>query len=189
MNDKKNIILGISGTIGAGKGTAVSYLIKKYGFTHFSARNFLLEQIRKEGLPSTRDVMYSVANKLRLQHSPSYIIECLYTQAKERGGYAVIESVRTIGEANFLKEHSARILAIDADHKVRYRRIKQRGLSTDHVSFEEFSAQEEAEMNNTDPNKQNISGVIKMADFLIDNNFSYKDFSNKLEKVYTSLIA
>lgn len=188
MDNSSNIILGISGTIGAGKGTVVSYLVKTHGFVHLSARDFLLKEIRKEGLFPTRDVMRSVANTLRARHSPSYVIECLYAQAIDKGKRVIIESVRTVGEVEFLKSHGAYILAIDADRAMRYERIKQRGLSTDHVSFEEFSLQEDAELSNDDPNKQNILGVIKMSDFLIYNSNSYSEFITKIEEAYASLM-
>ena len=186
MNANQDNILGISGTIGAGKGTAVSYFVTKHKFTHFSVRGFLLEKIRKEGLSTTRDVMRVVANKLRKDNSPSYIIECLYKQAQEQGGHAIIESVRTVGEADFLKSHNVRILAIDADKQIRYKRIRSRGLSTDHISFEEFSSQENAEMSNTDIHQQNILGVMKKSDFLIYNDGNRDDFFAQLARFYTN---
>ena len=36
-------IIGITGTIGAGKGTIVDYLVKQKNFKHYSVRNFLIE--------------------------------------------------------------------------------------------------------------------------------------------------
>lgn len=36
-------IIGITGTLGAGKGTIVEYLKDKKGFAHFSVREFLKE--------------------------------------------------------------------------------------------------------------------------------------------------
>ncbi len=186
MNIKQNNILGISGTIGAGKGTAVSYLIKEHQFAHFSARDFLLEEIHKKGLSPTRDVMRRVANTLREDHSPSYIIERLYDRAQKQGGNAIIESVRTIGEADFLQSRGVLILAIDADRHLRYKRIKKRGLSTDRVSFEQFSSQEDAEMYNTDVHQQNISGVMKMVDCLIHNDGVHNDFFAQLEEFYST---
>lgn len=41
------IIIGITGTLGAGKGTVVEYL-KTKGFKHFSVREFLTQEIKKE---------------------------------------------------------------------------------------------------------------------------------------------
>ena len=67
------LIIGITGTLGAGKGTIVDYLINNKGFQHFSVRGFLLQEIRKRDLPENRDSMVIVANDLRKQNSPSFI--------------------------------------------------------------------------------------------------------------------
>ena len=34
------IVIGITGTLGAGKGTIVNYLIEEEGFDHYSVRGF-----------------------------------------------------------------------------------------------------------------------------------------------------
>ena len=62
------IIIGITGTLGAGKGTVVDYLVKEKGFRHYSVRAFLLEKIRDLGMPENRDSMHAVGNMLREEH-------------------------------------------------------------------------------------------------------------------------
>jgi len=42
------IIIGITGTLGAGKGTVVEYLQEK-GFRHYSARGFITKEVEKRG--------------------------------------------------------------------------------------------------------------------------------------------
>lgn len=58
-------IIGITGTLGAGKGTIVDYLVQQYGFVHFSVRAYLIQQIQKANLAVNRDSMVIVANELR----------------------------------------------------------------------------------------------------------------------------
>ena len=43
------ITIGITGTLGAGKGTIVDYLIQHRGFVHFSVRAFITEEINRRG--------------------------------------------------------------------------------------------------------------------------------------------
>ena len=40
------IVIGITGTLGAGKGTIVDYLVKNKGFNHFSVRSFIAQEIQ-----------------------------------------------------------------------------------------------------------------------------------------------
>lgn len=175
-------IFGITGTLGAGKGTVTKYLIEKKGFVHYSARAFIVEEIEKRGLPVNRDTMTLVANDLRKNNSPSYIVEQLLNQAQEIGKNAVIESIRTVGEAELLRSAGALLISVDADQKSRYERIKARQNESDHVSFEKFVEQEDREMNSTDPTKQNIHAVIEMADIKLENNGTIEELENALEQ-------
>ena len=177
------IIIGITGTLGAGKGTLVDYLIKNKGFAHFSVRDFLVRELEKRGMEVNRDTMTSLANELRANHSPSYITDQLYEQAKKAGKNSIIESIRTPGEITSLRaKGDFYLFAVDADPKVRYERISLRKSATDNIDFETFLANEKREMTATDPNKQNLSVCIKQADFVFDNN-------GDLDKLYGQLIS
>ena len=164
------IIIGITGTLGAGKGTVADFLVKEKGFRHYSVRDFLISEIEKRGLPINRDSMVELANDLRKNNSPSYIIEQLVLKAKENGGNAVIESVRAVAEAEKLKEMGALLLSIDAKQNLRYERAVKRGSVTDDVTFKKFVSDEKREMNSSDPSKQSIADVMQMADIKIENN-------------------
>lgn len=166
------LIIGITGTIGAGKGTVVDYLVDKYHFKHYSVRKFLTQILSEQGLEPNRDHLTSLANDLREKNnSPSFIIEELYKEAHKNGGRAIIESIRTLGEIDKLKSlGNFYLLAVDADQNLRYQRAYDRKSPTDRISFEKFQADEQREMNSDNPNSQNLSGCINRADYKILNN-------------------
>ncbi len=175
-------IIGITGTLGAGKGTVVEYLKNKYNFSHFSVRDYLTNIIHERNLPLNRDTMVLVANELRNKNHPAYIIEQLYLQAEKENNNCVIESIRTPGEVMLLRQKPHfKLWAIDAMPEIRYKRIKERKSETDQVSYEEFLENEKREMNSTDPNHQNISACMKMADFTLINNGSLEELYNQIE--------
>ncbi len=182
------IVFGITGTIGAGKGTVAKYLTDNHGFKSYSVRDFLITEINLRGMPVTRDSMLTVANDLRATHGPNYIVSQLYDRAKQAGNDAIIESVRTIGEVEALQQNpNFSLLAVDADIKLRYERIKNRESSTDSVSFEKFVEDEKRELTSTDPGKQNLLGCIKLADFVIMNEGSLNELETQIKEILAKL--
>jgi dephospho-CoA kinase len=177
-------IIGITGTLGAGKGTVVEYLVGKKGFDHYSVRAFLLKEINRRGMPENRDSMVTVANELRSKNGPSYVTDQLYREAALIGNSCIIESIRTPGEIDSLRKKGEFFLfAVDATPEIRFQRILERQSETDHISFETFIGNEAREMNTTDPNKQNLKACIKQADFLLLNDGSKEDLFREVEKV------
>ena len=181
-------IIGITGTLGAGKGTIVDYLKEHYGYRHYSVRGYLIEEAQRRGMELNRDTFVVVANDLRATHCPSYITDQLYLQAAEAGENAIIESVRTPGEVESLRQHEHFLLfGVDADPKIRYERIVGRGSETDHVSFETFLENEEREMTSDDPNHQNLGRCMQMADYVFHNDGDFEDLYRQVEKVMQGL--
>ena len=164
------MIIGIAGTHGAGKGTVVSYLVEHRGFTHFSARELIKEEVARRGLEPTRLNISATVTDMRNSVSPLWVVETLLKRAEEKGGDAVIESIYTLAEMEYLHSHGAIVFAVDADLKARYERIVKRASETDHITFEAFKEQQERELASSDPNSQNVVAVMKAADCHSTNN-------------------
>ncbi len=177
-------IIGITGTMGAGKGTIVDYLIKHYGYTHYSVRGYLIEEAQRRGMTLNRDTFVVVANDLRALHGASFIVDELYRRAKATGGNAIIESIRTPGEVESLRQNEHFLLfAVDADPKIRYDRIVSRASETDHVTYETFLANEQREMDSTDPNHQNVGRCMQLADYVFQNDSDFDSLYRQVELV------
>lgn len=177
------MIIGLTGTIGAGKGMVVEYL-KEKGFEHFSARTLIEEELEKHRLSFDRSNMADMGNKLRKENGPGYIIKTLYEKALSSGKNSIVESIRTPGELEKLKDKKDfYLIAVDANREIRYERIKKRGSATDHISYEQFVADEERELKSDDPFSQNILGCILKADFNVTNNGDIKSMREQIDKI------
>ncbi len=177
------MIIGITGSFGAGKGVVVDYLVKNKGFKHYSARDFIFEEVRRRGLDVSlgREVTIPVANDMRAQNGPAYIVESLYKRAAADGGDAVIESLRATAEVQKLKELGAFVLGVDADPHLRYERAVNRASETDHVTYEQWLDQERRESNPGDPTKQDIFGALKESDGVVFNNGTLDELYAQVE--------
>ncbi|MBE0646466.1 MAG: AAA family ATPase [Bacteroidales bacterium] len=183
------IIIGITGTLGAGKGTIVDYLTEKKGFAHYSVRGYLVGKIRQLGLPENRDSMFNLANELRAEHGPSYVVDQLFEEARKSGKNGIIESIRTTGEIDSLREKGAFYLfAVDADPKLRYERIQLRKSVTDSVSYETFVENEKRESVSTNPGVQNLQACIDQADYRFENNGSMKELFLQVDSALAEIL-
>ena len=176
------MIIGITGTDGAGKGTVVDYLHRKAGFVHYSSRDLISIEVEKRGLIATRENLRLVANDLRRDHGDEVIVKKgLERMRVEGAGQVVIESIRALAEATSLKAAGGLLLAVDADPTIRYKRITGRRQASDNVSFEEFLAHEALEMNDPDPHGMQKAKVMQAADFTIQNNTSFDDLVQQID--------
>ena len=182
------MIIGITGTDGAGKGLVVEYLVKEKGFIHFSAREQITREIEARGLEASRDTTRLVANDMRRIEGNDVLVARALAQIGDTEIInAAIESIRAVAEAETLKKAGGILLAVDANQELRYSRITQRGSLTDNVSFEKFTQQEAIEMNDPDPNGMQKAKVMEMADYTIMNNGSLEEVYGQIDAVLEQL--
>lgn len=178
------MILGITGTLGSGKGTVVDYLVKEKGFKRFAVSDtFLTQEAIRRGLEPNRQVRHDIANEYRAL-GPTKLQEAVYEMARadiEAGHDVIIEPQHTVGEVNFIKSIGGKVIGIDADIQLRYARIKERGSAKDNVTFEEFRDFEILESQSDDPNQNNLIAAAKAADTHLTNNGSLEELHAAIE--------
>lgn len=178
------MIIGITGTIGAGKGTVVSFF-KEFGFIHYSASGWLREELERRGLTPNRDTYSALAGEIR-KEDPAGLAVILYEKMRSEGvEHAVIEALHDVGEAEFLKAKGAVIIGVDAAIPVRYERVVARGSEKDNVTYEHFLAQIERE--ETGSSHHNIRTVMAAADYVIENNGTKEELHEAIEAIYKEI--
>ncbi len=175
------MIIGIAGTLGAGKGTVVERL-KENGFAHYSVSGRLIQILKERELPEDRLHMSQLADELSDQYSGG-ILELMHRQAQVDGveDY-ILESIHRESEAEYVRSLGGIILALDVDPRVRYERsqLRQEG-EKDNVTFEEFLASIEREEKGKGEGKPNINAVIKAADHVIMNDGTITELYSKVD--------
>lgn len=166
-----HMLIYVTGTIGAGKGEVVNYLVSHYGMKHYSFRQFFLDELAARGLPVDRPHMIDLADSIRAERGYDYVVSTLTSWALEQGGDAVIESIRNPGEVAFIKaQPDAHLLGVDADAHTRYERILARAGDFDKITYEHFLKDEEREMENADPWRTNLVYCLSQAEYVYQNN-------------------
>lgn len=179
------MIIGITGSIGGGKGTVVEYLKDKKNFAHYSSSDLLVEILKERGETVDRDGMGRIANELRAQN-PAGVPAQTYKQYQKDGSpeNAIFEALHSVPEVEFVKSIRGKVIAVTADPNIRYERIVARGSVKDHITKEKFIEQQQREeVGSDDPNKNNIFDAIKAADFVIQNNSTLEELHAQIDEV------
>lgn len=184
------MIIGIAGTIGAGKGAVVEYL-KAKGFAHYSSSALLGELVEKEGNPKTRDFLSPMATTLQGEY-PGGVIEKNYREKYlvAQPHNAIFEAIHRQTEADFLHSIGGRILGIDADLQERYNRTRLRNEGEkDQGDFEDFKKQTaiEEEGGGDITRDNNIRAVINKADVVIMNDDSLIELHQKIDEALAAM--
>ena len=171
-------LVGICGTNGSGKDSLGHIMAEEFGFLFISVTDLLREECRQRGLPVERENLRMISAEWRRQHGLGVLVDKAveaYNNSDMKFEGLVMASLRNPGEVERLHQLGGKEIWMDADPKIRYDRIRSsnRGrFEEDSKSFEEFLAEEEAEMHPSgDEATLNMAKVKEMSDIFIDNNY------------------
>jgi dephospho-CoA kinase len=192
--DNKLRIIGVAGTNGAGKDSLGQLLVERHNYLFISVTDILREELGRRGLPPERANMRELSAEWRRERGFGVLIDLAVEKFKATGGsYAgvVMASLRNPYEADEVHKLGGTVVWVDADPKLRYERIQAntaaRGAARavdDQKTFEQFLADEEAEMHHSgDEATLNVSGVKDRRDITVLNNSHDIDaFAESIER-------
>jgi len=193
-------IIGLAGTLNAGKDSLGDMLAERHGYLHMSTSD-MLREIKRQHFGDTPEALLTRNDpfviQLRAKSKPGFLVDGVFAEwekLKDRypGGF-VASAIRAKSEAERIHELGGIIVFVDADPEIRYKRsqIRQRDANESGKSFEEFMATELSEIN-VDPNDkfvQNLTAMRDMADIIILNNDDNIDkFKDDAEKQLASYL-
>lgn len=175
------MILGLTGTLGAGKDAAAKFFMKN-GFSYHSCSDIIRNECKKQGMPITLGNLTKKGNELREKNGSNILVRIIIERIKAAGETdSLIESIRNSEEAKELKKEKGFVMvAIDAPIEIRFERIQKRKREDDKVSFEEFHSIEQKQRKGSE-NMQQLDKVIEMADYKIINDGTLEQLHYKLE--------
>lgn len=182
------MLIGITGTIGAGKGTVVAECVKR-GFKHFSVSDFLAKEAVQRNLPLDRTTSRIIANELRSVNGQN-LIQQVYEIAFldiEKGVSVVIESLHTKAEVDFMHEMQGVVISVDAPLPLRYERVQKRFEIKDIGTYEQFLDEQTRQLASANPDENNLLVAMKTADFHLTNEGSLEELSSAVSDILDSL--
>ena len=176
------MIVGLTGTNGAGKGT-VAEILKNRGFVYHSCSDILRLELKNKGIEENIDNLIKIGNELREKFGAGVLgeklLEVIHTNREE---LSIADSIRNPAEIEALKKDDEFILiAVDAPIKMRYERVQKRKRAGDEVSFEKFKEQEMQQLKGSEKQQQLIK-CMEMSDFTIINEGNLDELQDKVEE-------
>ena len=176
------MVIGLTSRNAAGKDEVARYLVEQRGFSYFSLSDILRSELSRRNLSITRESLYKLGNSLREKRGPGALAELAF-KALEKVKRAVVVSIRNPGEVEVLRQREDFILVgVDAPLELRWERARDRGRPGDPVSFEEFTAQEQAELAGT-THQQQLDACLAMSDRVLINDGSLEELYRKMEEL------
>ena len=165
-NNEYRLIIGIAGTIAAGKTTASEYIAQK-GFAYSRYSLIIAKLLEKNGVRVERAALQNAGGNLfdaRKQYELNKKVDD-YISGNE---YIVIDGMRHYEDYTYWKEKNFKnfyLLYIDSDPKICATRYGEREFyqaATHHV-------------------EQEITGLRKLADVIIDNNSTFENLYSQID--------
>lgn len=176
-------LIGLSGTNGSGKDTVGEILAEHHNYFFVSVTDVLRNELRRRGLEVNRENLRTLSAEWRREHGLAVLVDRAVDAYKAAGGDEryhglIMASLRNPAEADRLHELGGTMIWADADAHVRYERVQANAASRgrageDFKTFEEFLAEQEAEMHppvGGDAATLNMSAVRDRADIKLENN-------------------
>ena len=182
------MIVGLTGRNAAGKGEAAEFL-KAKGFAYHPLSDVIREEVRRRGLPVTRENLIATGRELRARHGSGTLAERIMERL-EPGQNTVVDSFRHEDEvAVFRRASDFHLLAIRAQPEIRFERIRARGRESDPQTFEEFAALERRESMSLQAEGQNLTATEALADHALTNDASPDEFRAALGELIPKLMS
>ena len=120
------MVIGLTGTNGAGKTAAADYL-KSRGFQFHSLSDEIRRELDRRNQSGSRENLIEMGNRLRAEYGPAVLAERVKARLSPDQNY-VVDSIRNPYEVESLRARGGfHLLHVDAPVEVRYERVRRRG--------------------------------------------------------------
>ena len=173
------MIIGLTGKNAAGKGEVAGFLQDK-GFYVYSLSDVLREELKTRGEEPTRENLVRIGRELRGENGDGYLAERVLDRTQPDKNY-VVDSFRHPAEIEvFRRDPRYRLLLIEADPKIRFKRIRQRGREADPTTLNEFLQLEEKEYASAAAGGQQLHQSAGQADATVQNDLSLEELKTSV---------
>jgi len=180
-------VVGLSGTIGSGKGEVKDMLIQKFNSKYVTLSDVIRGELeRRKGLMD-RITLQEMGNEMRKKYGP-HILAFLAAEYLSRDkDLVIIDGIRNPAEGQYLKKkfgHDFIWICVDAPKEIRFQRSLERRQHDDPRTIEEFSAVDDRDLGLGEPEYgQHTKRCMDMCDYKVVNDGTVEQLKEKVMKI------
>ncbi|MBU2523269.1 MAG: AAA family ATPase [Nanoarchaeota archaeon] len=177
------MIIGLCGTIAAGKGAILDHL-KSRGFKNLTFSDEIREEARKRNIEISRENLQMLGTEMRTNHGRGILAKKLLEKVNE-GENVIVDGVRNVAEIEELrKRKDFFLISIDAPQKLRFHRILERKKDNDLGTWEEFIKRDDVDNGiiGDEKGQQNFK-CMELSDFAIYNDSDIGTLSERINEI------
>ena len=174
-------VIAVTGMPGAGKDVVSNTIIETKKIPMITMRSVVEKEIEEKGIPVNNKTLREYATKLREEYGYDIVArKCLPLIRKQESDMIILNGIRGLSEVDFFRKELEKdfiLIAVHASPKIRFERLKQRGLKWDMKTKEEFDWRDRKELG------WGIGSAIALADYMIINEGSLDELKSKVKKL------
>ncbi len=175
-------VIGIVGRQAAGK-TLASEIGEAMGMKVIRMGDLVREEVLRQGMKINEETVSRFASMLRQKEGMQAIAKRTVKRLKELNveSTVIIDGIRSWEEVMLFKKEfrdNFKLIAIIADPRIRYERVRRRKREDDASDMEIFAKKDERETS------WGMEEAIKLADYTIKNEGTMEEFKANMKKIF-----
>ncbi len=179
------LVIGLVGRKGSGKGTVAKILKEKYGASIYRFSDVLREILDLLFVGNSRENLINLSEILRNEFGQDVLKNALLKKMEnDAAPLIVLDGLRRLGDLDGLKKiGNFQLVSVTVPPEIRYERIKTRGENAGETkqTLESFMKLEKA------PTEVTIASVEAQADRTIDNSGSKENLEKQISELMSHL--
>ena len=180
-------IIGLTGTIGAGKKTVKEIIEKKFNCYSVTLSDIIKAEIERRKGTLNRSTLQNMGNELRKKYGSHILAMLAVEYLPKQKEIIVIDGIRNPGEVEYLKKkygENFKLLAVEASPEIRFERLVKRGGKKDPKTWEEFLEVDKRDRGLDEPPfGQQTERCLQLADFSVKNEENLEELERKVEEI------
>ena len=180
------VIIALTGYSGSGKGKFAKRVERLYGIPTVSTGSVVRAELARLGLEWTPANLNSVSDKLRRQSGNRFcsLIAPAVRKAFLKSDFVIVDSIRESMDLVLLKtmSDSVETVAILANQRERYRRMRRRRRQADPATWSEFLKL------NRKADKLGMRKMMDSASHRLENNRSFTAFNRRIDSLMKFIV-